>query len=239
MTYRTGGLLALGMFLPWGTAAGQQLFGDGFEESCLIDADNDRLSNCEEAIRGLNYFDNDTDGDGLADGDEVLGTVGGLNLPAFGVNPRHKDFLVEIDWTDESFECDQHSHRPNDLVIGEVKTFYSLLPIPNPDGKSGINYIADYGQGGAFTGGNFVETGDGVVTFTELTETYWPVEFAVNRRGYFRYSMHAHRWDYNEGSSGIETTSSGIRWSTNTATTSGSDTAETPTATTSRTTTRA
>jgi hypothetical protein len=54
----------------WGTADAQRIHGDGFEESCLADTDNDRLPNCEEADRGLSYTNLDTDGDGLDDGDE-------------------------------------------------------------------------------------------------------------------------------------------------------------------------
>ena len=186
-----------------GEVRAQQIFGDGFEESCFVDTDNDRLSNCEEVSRSLSYTNPDTDGDGLKDGDEVLGTTAGLNLPAMGVSPRHKDLLVEIDWTDDAFECAAHTHRPPAEVVEEVRIFYSLLPLANPDGTPGVNYIADYGQGGVFTGGAMVATGDGVVSFDELSTTYWPVEFAVNRRGYFRYSMHAHRWAYGEGSSGL------------------------------------
>jgi hypothetical protein len=197
------GLLILATLFQSATATAERIYADGFEESCLVDTDDDRLSNCDEAMRGLSYHDNDTDDDGLKDGDEVLGTVDGLDLPTFGVDPRHKDILFEIDWAAEAFECPQHSHRPSDLVMGEIKTFYSLMPIPNPDSKPGVNYIADYGQGGIFTGGSFVETLDGVVSFTELVQTHWPVEFAINRRGYFRYSMHAHRWAYNSNSSGL------------------------------------
>ena len=34
----------------------------------------------------------DTDGDGISDGDEVLGTAAGLDLPGMGVSPLKKRF---------------------------------------------------------------------------------------------------------------------------------------------------
>ena len=52
----------------------------------------------------------DTDGDGVSDGEEVLGAERpGFPqlLPRWGANPRHKDLWVEIDlaqWTDETIE---------------------------------------------------------------------------------------------------------------------------------------
>jgi hypothetical protein len=203
MTYwRLGLVLALAM--QWGAINAQQIHGDGFEESCLIDIDNDRLSNCEEVDRSLDYNDPDTDDDGLDDGDEVLGTLGGLDLPAMGVNPRHKDMLVEIDWDDDERNCAPHSHRPDGEAIEGVRIFYSTIPAPNPDGLSGYNFIADYGQGGIFTGGNLVDFPNGV---TEgLAQTFLAVKaanFAADRAGYFRYQAHAHYWNDNDPSSGL------------------------------------
>lgn len=57
-----------------GKAAAQRVFIHGFEESCVVDTDDERLSNCEEANRSTSPTDPDTDDDGLSDGDEVLGT---------------------------------------------------------------------------------------------------------------------------------------------------------------------
>lgn len=187
----------------WGTPSAQQLMSDGFEESCFVDSDDDRLANCEEAVRNLDYNQPDTDGDGLRDGDEVLGTIDGLNLPAMGVNPRHKDLLVEMDWTDEAFECAQHSHRPLAETIEEVRVFYANIPVANVDGMPGINFIADYGQGGVFTGGNFIAVPDGITG--QLDATFFQFKaanFVANRAGYFRYQLHGHRFAYNDPSSG-------------------------------------
>jgi hypothetical protein len=197
--------MALGVLLGSGAASGQQIFGNGFEESCEIDADSDRLPNCEEAILGLDYFDSDTDDDGLSDGDEVIGTIGGLDFAAFGVDPRHKDLLIEMDWDVDSRHCAlNHSHRPPDIAIAEIKIFYAASPVTNPDGIDGINFIADYGQGPApFTGGNEVDFPDAVTT--PLQQPFFDVKMAnfnPNRVGYFRYQAHAHFYLDNDPSSG-------------------------------------
>ena len=195
----------LAAFLVWGAADAQRIMQDGFEESCLVDTDNDRLPNCEEVDRSLNYTNPDTDGDGLSDGDEVLGTLGGLDLPALGVDPRHKDMLVEMDWDDDDRICvgGPHSHRPAAEEIEGVRIFFATVPLSNPDGVPGINFIADYGQGGLFTGGNLVDFPNAVTT--PLGPTFYDVKaanFATNRIGYFRYQAHAHYWADFDNSSG-------------------------------------
>lgn len=186
------------------TAGAQAIHADGFEESCLVDDDGDRLSNCEEAELGLDYTARDTDRDGLDDCDEVLGTPGGLDLPAFGLNPRHKDMLVEIDWDEDDRKCGLHSHRPDVEAMQGVRIFYSTIPVSNPDGLPGYNFIADYGQGGVFTGGNLVDFPDGVTEgLTQRFHLVKAANFAADRIGYFRYQVHAHYWDYNNNSSGL------------------------------------
>lgn len=120
-----------------------------------------------------------------------------------GVNPRHKDLLVEIDWSDDALGCVAHSHRPAPDQIAEVQIFFANAPVPNPDGTQGVNFIADFGQGGHFTGGNFIDIPDGITSplgapFYERKQ----VHFAPNRRGFFRYQIHAHRWAPGNDSSG-------------------------------------
>ena len=142
----------------------------GATKGCVssTDTDGDRLPDAVEtntgiyvsaANTGTNPLSNDTDNDGLKDGDEVLGTTGGVNLPAMGASPDHKDIAFEFDWFDDNAEpgvCAAHSHRPTAGVISKVATAYGTAPVSNPDGVNGIHLIADYGQGGAFTGGNLV-----------------------------------------------------------------------------------
>lgn len=198
--------LVLAFCTPCTAVHAERIFGDSFEESCVIDTDGDRLPNCEEVDRGLSYADADTDGDGLSDGDEILGTLGGLDLPAFGVDPRHKDMLVEIDWDEDDRICleGHHSHRPSFEALEEVRIFYASIPAPNVDGLPGYNFIADYGQGGIFTGGNLIDFANGVTG--GVSETLLAVKagnFAQNRIGYFRYQAHAHYWENFNNSSGL------------------------------------
>ena len=194
---------ALVMLAALGEVQAQSILADGFEESCLVDTDGDRLVNCQEAARSTGITNPDTDGDGLKDGDEVLGTLDGLNLPAMGVNPRHKDMLVEMDWTDDAFECAQHTHRPLAQTTDEAKLFYASIPVANVDGLPGVNFIADYGQGGAFTGGNFIPITDGIVTPLGPEFHVWKAEhMAPNRIGFMRYQLHGHRMGYGVINSG-------------------------------------
>lgn len=180
-------------------AALEEIHKDGFEVRCsLADVDQDRLTGCEELTRGTDALNADTDGDGLLDGDEILGTVRGLDLPAMGVDPRRKDLLVEMDWTDEDSDCPQHSHRPTTEVVERLRAFYSAAPVSNPDGSTGIHFLADVGQGGPFTGGNFIAIPGGVTSnLGDPYRAYKAANFATNRQGYFRYQLHGHRTSTN------------------------------------------
>src|SRR5690606_29183335 len=110
-------------------ASAQPVFVDGFETPCAADLDGDRLDECAEAAAQTDPANPDTDGDGLSDGDEVLGTSGGLDLPAMGVDPLRKDVLLEYDWFDDALEqgtqnnCfagSSHSHRPTQAMLDIV-----------------------------------------------------------------------------------------------------------------------
>lgn len=178
------------------------------------DTDGDRLPDSVETNTGVfvsatNTGTNpnvaDTDGDGLNDGDEVLGTTGGLNLPALGTSPVKKNILLEYDWFAESLECGAHNHRPTPAAIAMVQAAFANAPVTNPDGTTGIQLIQDYGQGGAFTGGNLVADADGVLVgavFDTEFQNYKTANFASARFGYFHYVLLPHRYDTNSGSSG-------------------------------------
>jgi len=191
------------------------IFKNGFEDPCSEDADSDGLADCVETNTGIyvsatdtgtDPHNPDTDGDGLLDGEEVHGTVDGLDLPGMGTNPLHKDILIEYDWFDDANGCAQHSHRPTPEVLQGVHDFYANAPIANPDGVTGINVIQDYGQGGLFTGGNLVvdesnptAVVDGPVGYPQYNG-YEVANFAANRHNYFHFVLMAHQYDNQQGS---------------------------------------
>jgi hypothetical protein len=173
------------------------IYRNGFEAACNTeDADQDRLSGCEEVLVATNPLLADTDGDGLLDGDEVLGTPFGLDLPAMGVDPRRKDLLVEMDWTNDISGCAPHSHRVTPQIVTRLKQIFASAPVNNADGSTGINLIVDFGQGGLFTGGNFVALENGyTLGFGPDYYTNRAANFSPNRYGYFRYQLHGHKPD--------------------------------------------
>lgn len=184
---------------------------DGFEAGCSVDTDNDRLPDCFETASnvyvdytrtGTSPTNADTDNDGLIDGDEVLGSAAGLNLPAMGAKALRKTVLIEYDWFDDAVGCAAHSHRPTAAMMTQTAAAFSAMPVVNPDGSSGIDFIQDYGQGGLFTGGNLIAdaNGDiaGGVNGAEFAG-YKAAHFASNRFRYFHYAILPHT--YNNGNS--------------------------------------
>ena len=182
--------------------------------ACGQDSDGDRLDDCvetntgtfvDEYDTGTDPFDADTDGDGLPDGDEVEGTLAGLDLPALGVSPVHKDLLIEYDWFDDALECGAHSHRPTAAMLARVAASFAAAPVPNPDGVDGIKMIQDIGQGGVLDGGNLVADADGVLSNGVNSAEFLGMKaanFATNRRGYFHYAVLPHRYNTSSSSSG-------------------------------------
>jgi hypothetical protein len=65
------------------------------------DCDSDGMSDVLEASIGTLSCNNDTDGDGLKDGEELMGLDRASNLlrlPMYGADPLVKDLFVETDW---------------------------------------------------------------------------------------------------------------------------------------------
>ena len=183
------------------------------DPACELDSDGDGLPDCVETHTGV-FVDltdtgtdpraADTDGDGLSDGDEVLGTLDGLDLPALGANPLRRDLLVEYDWFDDELECGAHSHAPTAAVLQRVAAAFAAAPLVNPDGSTGIHLIQDVGQGGVFDGGGRIE-GHSAQLPGALDATFQAIKdghFAANRRGYFRYVLMPHRYNGGSASSG-------------------------------------
>lgn len=193
------------------------IFSSGFEKGCIEDSDQDRLPNCTErntghfvsaVDTGTSLADPDTDGDGLPDGDEALGTLLGLNLRSFGASPVHKDILIEYDWFEDTACGGSHSHRPTPQAISEIHSIFASANVSNPDQVSGINLIQDYGQGGAYTGGNLIVDADGNIAEGVGVEfrNHRNNNSNTNRAGYFHYVIMPHSYDLN----GIMTGSTGV-----------------------------
>lgn len=183
------------------------------ERDCNLDSDNDTLPDCAETGTGVfidatntgsDASNPDTDGDGLRDGDEVMGTINGLDLPALGANPLRSDLLIEYDWFDDTNDCGAHSHAPSADVLSRVEALYANAPVQNPDGSTGIHLIQDAGQGGAFGGGNRISGFDANLpgAFDATWRAVKSANFASTRAGYFHYVLLAHRYNGSSDSSG-------------------------------------
>ncbi len=176
-------------------------FGEGCDP---IDSDFDGLGDCVETGTGV-YLgpgdtgtdpdDPDTDRDGLRDGDEVLGTPGGLDLPAFGVSPVRRDILVEVDWFAGEFQGSMRDFRPTPGMVERVRAAFADAPLVNPDGTTGVNIVIDYGQGGAFAGGQQLPGSPDFIQFDDDFNAYKALRFASNRKGYFHYAIFANRYN--------------------------------------------
>ncbi len=183
-----------------------EIYGDN-DPTCTsgpTDTDNDRLSDSDEQTRGTDPTNPDSDGDGISDGDEVLGTTGGLNLPAMGLNPRRREILLEYDWFDDGLDCGTHSHMPTAFALAKVADAFAAAPLTNLDGTTGITVIHDWGQGGAFTGGNLINDADGILlgdVFGTEYQNYKAANFASNRAGYFHYVIMPHRYGFDTNNS--------------------------------------
>jgi hypothetical protein len=168
--------------------------------SSLPDTDGDRLPDCVETNTGVfvSTLDTgtdptvaDTDGDAISDGDEVLGTLAGLDLPGLGVSPLVPSILLEYDWFDDG----GHSHRPTAVQVAMVTASFAA---------QGIEVIHDYGQGPApFDRGNLIADADGNVDgFGPEYFGYKAANFDANRNGYFHYVFVPHSYNFG-GSSGL------------------------------------
>jgi hypothetical protein len=199
-----------------GAGVADRIFSAGFEAGaarCDADADADALPDCVETATGVFVDITDTgtdpaladsDGDGLSDGDEVVGSAEGLDLPALGVSPLRRDLLVELDWFEDAIGCNGHSHRPSPAVIDRVLRVFADAGGTNPDGSSGIHVVLDHGQGAGLTGGNRVDGygADLPGTFDQTFEAIKSANFDPRRRGYFRYLLLPHRYNGSSSSSG-------------------------------------
>ena len=171
------------------------------------DTDGDRipdvyeLGDCSTPTGGFTGTDpnnSDTDGDSIDDGDEVFGTLAGLDLPGYGCNPCRKDILIQVDWTNAAAEDNDYNKlHPNQAA--RVVAAFANAPLSNPDGSTGITLHIDLGQA-PYLGGQYVTdpNGDGNIEVDNvigLSGGELPImranSLAANRDGYFHYAIMA------------------------------------------------
>lgn len=116
------------------------------EEDLTADSDGDLLSDFEESKLGTEPHNPDTDGDSLPDLLESR-VMYPEAIVTMGVNPLHKDLLVEVDW-----DGAHPTTKVTDVAVGILRASFANSPIENPDGRSGINSIVDTGQFGGGSG---------------------------------------------------------------------------------------
>ncbi len=143
--------------LVFNDVAGGDTDGDG-----LGDRLEEALCLCNGQLREACGFNctgevnpQDTDGDGISDGEEVLGAhrPGFPQLfPRWGADPRHKDLWVEIDlahWEDDT-SAPPVIHHGRTLTAKEAhdaaRVFGQLTRMENPDGQAGIRLHLDVGH---------------------------------------------------------------------------------------------
>jgi hypothetical protein len=151
---------------------------------------------------GGGRVENDTDGDGLSDPVERS-----AELKAMGADPRHKDLFVEVDH--------MAGHKLDPAAAREVKQAFTRSPVPNPDGKTGINLHLDNGpdsimnpvtdeRWGARSKSNQVAHRNVIVAGT-VWDDFDKVKKAnqpAARRNVFRYALMAHQHSNAEEESG-------------------------------------
>jgi hypothetical protein len=105
------------------------------------DPDGDGLSTAQELAQGTDPHHPDSDRDGLLDGWEVDG-LPGLDLPALGASPLHRDVFVEMDWV-KPFK---YPVKPSSEVLRRLVAIFQDATVDNPDGTPGIRLHLELGE---------------------------------------------------------------------------------------------
>jgi hypothetical protein len=164
-------------------------------ERALRTCDGPDESGCSSSMlapyyRSVAHATADTDHDGLRDGDELFGVAArGLDFPAWGADPRHKDVFVEVD-RQERVEAPGLSESDIAGIAGYFAGG-SASDLKNPDQLPGVRLHLDIGSTpqlaahaglfGDWGGSDVAESGD----YKEARGT----DFTPERRGYFRYAL--------------------------------------------------
>jgi hypothetical protein len=184
----------------------------------VFELDDCNSPDIDECYSGTDPNDDDTDDDGIKDGDEFFGTADGLQLRGFGADPCHKDLFLECDWlgvdgADDTVPEERDRNKPNQNQIDRVVAAFASAPVNNPDGMTGIAMHVDVGDfgGGDYAGNdsllNTVENPMDPGNFVnDEFNTVKTNNFDVNRDGYFYYMISCEQYSFD----GTATDSSGI-----------------------------
>jgi hypothetical protein len=132
----------------------------------------------------------DSDRDGLSDADELFGVhAPELDLPRFGVDPRHKDVLVEVD---HHASLDSVGFSEQDFA--EIATLFAqgdARDLKNPDGRPGLRVHFDAGfeprePAHSTLLGDFAGSGRADAREYRAARRR---DFTPSRAGYFRYAF--------------------------------------------------
>jgi|GEM_PF-6205856 len=146
----------------------------------------------------------DLDGDALPDIWEINGH-NGVNLPAMGASPCHKDLFVEVDYfVDVDYMvANDHSHKPKAEALAALMIAFNNAPLTNLDGQTGIRLHIDAGPNTFMNAGPGVKWGS-LSGSTSIVETnklliwsgfdaYANTFFTSARRDVFYYTIFAHQ----------------------------------------------
>ncbi len=96
------------------------------------DDDGDGLADADEAARGSDARDRDTDDDGLLDGWEVHGLPRGVASGDGELSPVRRDVVLVVSRYEDLDE------KKASREVEKSKRVYAAIPTPNPDGSHGI-----------------------------------------------------------------------------------------------------
>ncbi|MEM9373192.1 MAG: GC-type dockerin domain-anchored protein [Planctomycetota bacterium] len=180
-------------------------FIGAYAAGCPADSDGDRIPDFAETdtgeylgqgSTGTDPFNADTDGDGLLDGEELYGTPQGLDLLSMGASPFRKDIFIECDWFAGQFIGRYRDYRPTIESVQRVVEAFAAAPVLNPYGHApGVSIHLDYGQGGAFLGGNLLPGNPAFIRFDSEFNAFKDEHFDPRRKGYFHYAIFASRYN--------------------------------------------
>lgn len=160
------------------------------------DTDSDGLGNALELATDPAGFlptspgVEDTDGDGISDGWELLGRDGTHPqlLSRWGASPRHKDLFIEIDRDRSAGAAGITLSAKHAQALAAQFALWPNSELFNPDGQAGVAVHIDNGVASSGdVSGNFGGSED-VADSGDLLQAY-AQHFVAERRGVFKYAL--------------------------------------------------